>query len=1070
MTHNATQSATSGYLAARLNALGIPVQDAHLHGLHDDGHGNVEQVIRTFAGFPILWQDRRGNNAARIQTLSNRKTGTERGDLEQFNRPLSIVRISPENLERLRRAKPDAPKYRYPSKEITGHGVYPMPTNTAIDAFTAGKIGGVAVGVEGYFKACALALNGAEATAFTGISTYKVDAAMAEYLIARRLDDFIILYDADARHLPDKNADVVDSTRLFSFYASARNFAEQFYTLTKKHGLKTRLHMAVVSENAGAKGVDDVLEGYALDDRRAIVAALQSLTPSPWFDVFRLPVSKFKPVLDAFFGVKNHVEFYNRYRHIIRERPFRFAGATYQLTIPAGSFNLFNREQAATAFTILENPFDVPVNAHTIQVNRYLAEATRQLDGVILANNRVCIDAPTGTGKNAFFLGYKSGGRKHAGYFARTKTRGIITVPTRILAQQLEAKFKIPALYGEVTRAKLERILNAPVAVCTYDTLRHISDLPGRVLVVDEAHNLINQYGDIRGNKPFRAETLRRMVERFDVAQKTVMISGTPPRQLAHHFGFYYLEVQRRENNRVNVHALEASTAGAKGLTTALLAELHKVDFSAPQIHFAYYNNREQLHLIAEHLNAAGKLPLSEIAIITRETVDGGHKIFNEVVQSEQITGAKLVLSTCLLAEGINLNNRNTGRIFTVGIDCPDSFRQYVARFRNMPELHVYDIRPPEQKLGNDFSTPATAELSAVLKIADGQKELIENSARYHAQDFPVDSLEFWDDIQPQYRYRPDVFTWIYQNDAGKPAVDVLRILASIRERMMDTANNAFFYAQIGRHPNIIIQGMAATPEQNRADIEQAVNETAATVRAAKDETLTRLKNDLAEKPAAVVGAYHARVKKAGNRHARTRLEVMAPDLICDDVAAAIYLEAHADDFRHDWFTAMINRFIRVRFTGVNAEIILEALDMPEREFWRMYSKWKTSVEFMAYENRAHRCGLTAHHKAEIKTRILMREWIKDAAALDGIIQATAVVKLLNDKLKRRTISAALDGVEETPLTVIDAAAADRIIHALFDVEETRYASGTEYLIKEMAAPWITSRFTANPLQILSIY
>ena len=40
--------------------------------------------------------------------------------------------------------------------------------------------------------------------------------------------------------------------------------------------------------------------------------------------------------------------------------------------------------------------------------------------------------------------------------------------------------------------------------------------------------------------------------------------------------------------------------------------------------------------------------------------------------------------------KNININNSNIGNVYTIGIRCIDSFRQYVARFRKMEKVMVY--------------------------------------------------------------------------------------------------------------------------------------------------------------------------------------------------------------------------------------------------------------------------------------------------------------------------------------------------------------------------------------------
>jgi len=1060
-------STTNAYFLARIAELGLDEKQAFAHGIQPDKYGNIIQIIRTFHGRPILWQDRRGVNRRRIEKLTRRKTQSDGAGLEQFDRPLAITRYTPEYLS----TRPNAKKYRFPSKDDTQLGVHPMPTNAAIQAFTSGASGGMAMGVEGYFKAVAMSLHGVEATAFSGNTTYRVDDALAEYLMARRLDDFVILYDADAREIKTTGADTVSGKRINDFCASARRFAGQFYDLCKRHGLKTRLHFAMVAETQPHKGADDLLAAADTSTRAGIIQAFNTLQTSEYFTFLRLASSTYERTLKQFFALENHVAFYQKYGHIIQERAFTFGRGTYRAKLAPRDFNLFSRATASTAFELRENPFAVPVDGDVLSVEKYMADASTAMDAIIQARARVCIDAPTGVGKNAYFLGYRAGGRRRAGYFERTGTRGVIAVPTRLLARQLGAKFKIPTLYGTVSIREKERALNAPVVVCTYDTLHHVGDISARVLVVDEAHNLVNQYGEIATNRPFRAATLRRIVERFSVAQKTVLISGTAPRLLAKHFDFHMVEMHRRENNMVHVYAMEAETSSPKALTTALLAELQKENFTDGNIRFVFYNSRAQLEIIRRAMVSAGHLDDKDVAIITRETADDGHPIFSQIISKETISGAKLVLSTCLLAEGVNIGNANVGNIYTVGALDADVFRQYVARFRAVPELHVYAIRPPERALDDAFFTPAHVELEYLLKSAAVQLDFIQAIQREHAADFPDDAAEYFDAIQPNYTRRAELWNMAYQSDDGRYKIDGLRALAAIRERMVETSNNCFFYSEIGRHANIIIQGLEQSDAAARERVSAALDDAAAALDDEKETVLAALKQDLTTAPRAIIQAYHRRVHKAGNRHAAARIKAMAPDLLETDDAAAVdaYMATHGQYFAHAWFTDTINRFLRARFTGMDAQSLADAMDMPAKDFNRMWHQWKTHIEFLIYENRRWRTSLTPQHRADVKTKKMLRAWI-DAAAVDGKISAADALKVLREKTSVHRINGAMDGVESISALRLDAAAVERILNAVFDVTVDRYRGGNVYQLKRPAATWLNPEMAANPLKILKLY
>lgn len=1046
---------TKTYFEQRLTELNISVKDAARHGLDVDKQGNIIQEIRTFQGNPVLWQDRTGRNARKIERIRNRKTGTEGTGEEQYNRKLTLTRYTPENLESILKQNPGAGKYKYPSKKVTGYGALPMPSMTAIDAFRAHITGGTGAGIEGYFKAVALALNGVEATAFTGNTTYKLEG-MEEYFLQRKLDDFVIMYDGDALQLSKRQTEVISSNRVLQFYNSAVKFAEQFHNFCKRHNLKTRLHFCMVATEAKYKGVDDLLAAHAKEEQEKIIHEWRTLKTGEYFKFVRLGKTTYKRNLDSFFGVANHADFYRRHAALIRDRPFRFGGATYQLTVPERHFNLMEYQQGHRFFSMLENPFRVEMPAEKLYVGKWITEATKQLDSILKDTARVCIEAPTGTGKTSYFLGHQAKGRNVPGYFQRAGVQGVVAVPTVMLAKQLASKYRVPAFHGTVSLAQKEEAANAPAIVCTYDTLHHVHDLQSRVLIVDEAHNLVNQYGEIKKNKPFRADTLRRVVEQFDIAKKTVLISATPPRALARDMDFYYVDIQRKENNLANVYTIEAENSGHQALTEEVVSELQRLNWRDGRVHFVYYNHAEQLEFIRDHLVSTGVLDCKDITIITREQVDSGHRIYNQIVKKEEITGVRLILTTCLMAEGVNINNSDIGNIYTVAINCVDSFRQFVARFRKMESLNVYDIRPPERRLPPEFFLSGELQAKNLKAIAAAQWDEVESLARVFAEEWPADTLPFYDSIKPDYPYNPAYFEYVYQTGEGRHAIDNLRIFAAIRERMLDTGNNCFFYSQLSKYPSIKIQGAKEKAGDDRGKVVAAMQETTEIRDQIKAQKLAELREQLTARPGVVVSACYLHVTKSNSRHAKKRIKTLAGNLITHEVEteAREYLQAHVSDFSQKWFKDLINRFLRLHFAGVDRDTIQQKMEAGKQEFARWWRRWKTYMEFTAYDNRGDRLAFTDLHKAEIRFRKRALEFIRDNLDSAGKIRSDKLTKLLNAKATRVKFAASLAGVESQSIVMFDEAKAEKLVYALFNVaREDRFRGFKVYTLRELEQP-----------------
>lgn len=1068
------------YFDQRIKELGLSSRgEALKHGLSEDPIGNILLKCRHFNGEDITYLDRSDTEEAKRtrakhRALKNRKTFSDGADEGQFLKPYQITRLSPENLETNLRYNPRHGKYLQPSKKVTGLGPQPMPTITAIDAYNSEITGGGAVGIEGGFKAISLSLNGIEATAFTGISTYWIKG-MEEYLIRRRLDYFVIMYDADALQLSTKQGEVIDPGRVMGFYFSPLRFAEQFHDFCKQHKLKTRLHFCMVNPGCGHKGVDDLLAAHTSEERAGIIEAWHTLTTSKYFEFIKLGKSTYKRNLDNFFGTHNHVHFYRRYRAEIGLKPFRFGGLIYQAKRPPRHYELTEYQQERITFHVLDDPFHIELEEQEITVERWLTEAGPKLDNILQTNTRLCLNAITGTGKTSFFLGHTKKGRRVPGWFHRANTFGVITVPTVLLAKQLERKYGIPCLSGYTTPKQREKAIGAPVIVCTYDTLRHVSDLYRRVLVVDECHNLVNQWGNTSTGYQFRADTLRNVVEVMDTAKQTVIISATPSKLFAKLNGFHYVKVNRRQNNTFHVYEIEAEKRSYESLTAATVARLENLNFKDGRIRFVHYNHTEELYTICRYLIDKGVLSEKQIEVISRPDIDAGNnQVFENIVRHEKIPdGVALILSTCIVAEGVNINNSNIGEVFEVGVNCEDSFFQFGNRFRKMDRVNVYSIRPPESNVDSNFTYPAEMEAAVLMAGAKAQIEVINSNHSKFMAEYTDHELEFWNDI-PQYQYTSRILTEIYQPaDSEEMRVDVLRICAAIRERKMSGMNNAYFYSQLAKHPNVVLEGKenAISTAAAEADLE----EIAEALEQDKDVVLAAVYEQLASDPAAVITAYHQHAQETNNRHATARIQTMAADLVTDTAteAATTFRQTYGENFRHKWLVKFVSAFLRLYFIGADAQVkALELGDFTEQEFHQKWRLFTTYMEFLLYDNTKHRKLLSSRHKTEIKAKRLAVGWIEEAA--DGCrITSGDLVKLLNEKFTRYDLSPSLDGVQETPIKKWNKNTAERFLSSLFHIQEEQFSRHKEYTFKRSEIPPFTGeslpRIVEDPTRFLDV-
>lgn len=1022
-TMNYTVQADAAYFNRRLSEIGLTISNAAKHGLSEDADGNILQAFRSFRGEQIEFVPQFGTEANQRKKTTDRKTQTTLAD---FSRPLVLTRHTPEQIAT------GKPKYKFPSKEYTGFSPLPMPTNSAINAFNKGITGGTVLGIEGYFKAIALANCGVESFAFSGITTYRLDDILREYLIERQPEKFIIAYDGDALDLKEKDG-IIQSRRRFDFYNSARRFASQFLTFCKGNGIKTKLYFAAIKQSAGAKGADDVLNLPTTNRDKFAEDLNECNSNSTYFDFIRLSKTNHEKQLKEYFSLVNYRTFYESAATQIKSKPFKFKGAKYELSRTAG--DLFTKPNEVD-LRLLDRPFETETIPQKIVVKKYISDAQKQLDEVLNTCNRIAFEAPTGSGKTTFFIQLAK----------RSKTRIVIAVPYISQAKQLGNEYRdIKTLHGKVSNKQLQAALNSDAVVCTYDNLNKLRDIDSRICVIDEAHNLINQFGEVRNRiKLFRADTLRNMLKLTETAKKVVLISGTMPRLLCDVLGFKLVNIEQNVKQQINIHPIEVMPGIKLGMQSTLLAELQTEDFEDGNIRFAIWNNRERLTQIKNELVKTGLLKAEEIEVITRADINSGTKrIYNQITaKGNKISGIKLVLCTCLIAEGVNIKNTNIGNVFAVNVKDTDLLRQFVARFRKLDTVEVKMILPTEKDLKIDFFLPAVLQVKVSRNTAELQKELYGYSSNQHFEDYEDNDLEFYDDIKPDYDYLSREFDKIYIDENRKSQTDILRILADIKQRETHSGNNCYLLSKLDALDNFhIISNSDTAAEDIVEDAAKLLEESAEVEKERKNAILGRLKGDLKKDASTVVKAYQMETERTKNHHAANFLNVTVTDLIevATDANALKYLTDNADIFQDKKCKNLIRAYCKMYFVGTETPLIFDEIDnYRESNFNKAWNAIRTGIELKMYDDWRERRLFTVMHKMDLKAKKSTISKItkaligKDKLTLDEI---TIIIQSIYSR-KRYNKSFEVDVIERA--ATISRTRAKAIFFELFTANECK--------------------------------
>ena len=942
------------YFLHRLESLGLSPAQARDHGLGVADDGTILQFVRNFQGGERTFvPEHRKKQYLKVQ---NRRTATEIPD-SHWQERLAVRRLHPEALA----ADPSLNKYM----NEQGVRVYPLPTNLAIANYTGGVQGGTIALIEGYFKALALSLRGVEASAFTGISVYKLCEDLREYVTARRPDRILIMYDADALDL--SKGDLLTSRRQEDFMNSATRFAKELFTLFQVIDLKCAVTFVMGRRDLDEKGVDDLMVKHGAHE---VVEDLQAFKVQPrfatteFFEGFSLSQSTYVERLHRLFLGNHYREWAERHLdEVVGDKDltqgFRYGRARYKISSTGSLLDGTN------TYRLESDPFAVKLRSAELTVQTYLTEQKQSIDNLIDAHDRLAIQAPTGAGKTFFFCDYSK----------RKNVPLVLTVPTVSLAKQIAKDYGGYALHGNYDPHKVQAAHDARVVVCTYDTLPHVADLWRRLLVVDEAHNLVNQYGEsYRARQQFRAHALRRclnLVRNHRASGgKSVLISGTMPAVLCRALDCHFVRVHRLQNPRVRVFDIEAEKSTNGALAKCLLTRMREIKWTTAQTHVVFWNNTEEIEKLKDTLVEMDLLTADQIAIISRRHYNQGEtESLDHIIRNQRIKpNIKLVLCTCLISEGINIKNTNIGRVFIVNLRCPDTFRQFIARFRKLDVVNVFSILPPERDLRPDFFRSAQLELDDHRETAELQVKQITRREEYYRQEYAEDELPFLDDIESAYgyEYAPQLMDLTYR-DQGVWQVDILQALARIRGRMLATANNCYLYTRLAEAGFEVLR-IAVIEVAD--EVREAVDVQLETTKELQKVFRRSLKEQLAADSHLLLNALYLYYKEKGNRHGTAQLHKLVPDLLNDQsIPAAAWLHKHRPRFDKA-SRARVIRLAKLIYLGVPPEDRPDFLAMPDNDWNRHYKAAVFYFESQLMSSRAGRKQMRAEHKEDVRLKV----------------------------------------------------------------------------------------------------
>jgi hypothetical protein len=1011
---NTNRANTKQYYHARIAELGMTEQQAQKAGIwHDPETGDILLYAHRFNG----------------KTLNIQPRGEK-------TRPFTVRRVHPDRIEQQLCRFKDGLTDKAPVKYISEAGRAPVayPTPTAIAAYQRKLEGGMGVWIEGFAKAVALSNWGVEAVGFGGLSLYKLDPETKDYLKIRRLDTIFVAYDGDCLDVrADKETGQLTSSRMNNFLRSALAFTKELFDFFASINHNAKIVWVAVNPANDAKGADDLLA--ASDRPDLVIKELLELKEGANWTFTKLSATNYERKLKERFSLSSAQRFYEANKSEIGANTFSFAGLEYRMSVGG--------------LVMVSDPYDVSVDLIPLHVARYLSDEQDALDGLLARRPRLAIQADTGTGKTTFMVGWAK----------RTGTRLVIVVPTIAQCNQLARDHDILAVSGSTQPGRAEQCLAAEIIVATYDTLGHVPDLKTRALVVDEAHNMVNQYGQVRGEvKLFRAQALSKVLRLTSEAKQVVYLSGTMPKALLHVLDVPLVAVCRVDSPDVRLHLLTARNSKPKAIVETLASQLvGDLNGDPSKVHFVLLNDTKALNLLRAELANSGRLKANEIEVFSRANYNAGEtSAMDDLVERSEIrAGIRLVLTTSIIAEGVNIRNTNVGNVYVAGVKCPDLIRQFVARFREMGEVDLFPIVAPEKAPGHDFRGASKKYIQYLTDVATMSARLVTDMIG----EGMIDDND-----------RTNLFPHLCPDGQGNYTVDHLAILATDRDRMLAGAPTSYVIGRLLDYDGFTLVATEQAPIDE--DIVTSLTDAIEKRKRTRDAHLASLRHELASAPAPAIAALRVRYKRAGDRNGVHNLNRLAWPLIdqVHDVDILAWMSDHHDALEFKEVRELIRRRAQLYFAGIedgDAGLALSA-----HAWAKAWKQIKTHYRLIVLNSKPSSLprGLRLDLLAMQAISCAVEHYL--ASSADRTITDKQLAELVRDAIGRgdkRT------GLHRAPcLTQITVAKAVGLLEELFAVSSARHGTHKKLTIWQSTGTFegggdfvgTSETLVANPLRI----
>ncbi|PVY42834.1 BT4734/BF3469 family protein [Pontibacter virosus] len=338
--------------------------------------------------------------------------------------------------------------------------------------------------------------------------------------------------------------------------------------------------------------------------------------------------------------------------------------------------------------------------ANHYQINDYLTEQKEFIKEELLAKRIIFVDAPTGAGKTTLI--------KQLANELNLKTD--ILMPTTAMVEQ---QFDIIGITG--SKALSAEQVKANVLACCYNSISKIQDRSSKMLVIDEAHSLVSDYG-------YKHKTIQEIQRQLNRYEYIIYLSGSMLTLDGYYSSDNHLSFEKKNRFDYEYQIVELED----GVTDK---DYFISGIEQGKLNVFYQNDKTVLDSLFTYLTGEGYA----VAYISRDKKDRDE--YKGIVENSSLRGYDVLLTTCVIQAGVNITDCDREVVITFGrrTDLID-YIQFTARFRtNSPFVRIIH--------SNKMGALRISDISELLDRIEIEKQMLakareKNSTRIIDFDF----------------------------------------------------------------------------------------------------------------------------------------------------------------------------------------------------------------------------------------------------------------------------------------------------------------------------------------------